>query len=76
MEAWQGNDLCVCAGANHSVRSSPGREGDKDYFSPGLLVLYCASSLLIPALGMIVYFARRANMRGSYSLVEAQKAKV
>ncbi|CAK6439155.1 unnamed protein product [Pipistrellus nathusii] len=53
-----------------------GREGDKDYFSPGLLVLYCASSLLIPALGMIVYFARRANMRGSYSLVEAQKAKV
>lgn len=53
-----------------------GREGDKDYFSPGLLVLYCVSSLLIPAIGMIVYFARKANMKGSYSLVEAQKSKV
>ncbi|XP_028009773.2 vascular cell adhesion protein 1 isoform X2 [Eptesicus fuscus] len=53
-----------------------GREGSKDYFSPGLLVLYCASSLIIPAIGMIVYFARKANMKGSYSLVEAQKSKV
>ncbi|XP_036199966.1 vascular cell adhesion protein 1 isoform X2 [Myotis myotis] len=53
-----------------------GREGNKDYFSPGLLVLYCASSLIIPAIGMIVYFARKANMKGSYSLVEAQKSKV
>ncbi|EPQ15337.1 Vascular cell adhesion protein 1 [Myotis brandtii] len=52
------------------------REGNKDYFSPGLLVLYCASSLIIPAIGMIVYFARKANMKGSYSLVEAQKSKV
>ncbi|XP_023365678.1 vascular cell adhesion protein 1 isoform X2 [Otolemur garnettii] len=43
---------------------------------PALLMLYCASSLIIPAIGMIVYFARRANMRGSYSLVEAQKSKV
>ncbi|OWK04764.1 VCAM1, partial [Cervus elaphus hippelaphus] len=48
-----------------------GRESYKDYFSPGLLVLYCASSLIIPAIGMIIYFARRANMTGSYSLVEA-----
>lgn len=53
-----------------------GREGNKDYLSPGLLVLYCASSLIIPAIGMIVYFARKANMKGSYSLVEAQKSKV
>nr|XP_031536244.1 vascular cell adhesion protein 1 isoform X1 [Vicugna pacos] len=45
------------------------RESSKDYFSPELLVLYCASSLVIPATGMIIYFARRANMRGSYSLV-------
>ncbi|XP_006049873.3 vascular cell adhesion protein 1 isoform X1 [Bubalus bubalis] len=50
-----------------------GRESNKDYFSPELLVLYCASSLIIPAIGMIIYFARRANMTGSYSLVEAQK---
>ncbi|CAI9151847.1 unnamed protein product [Rangifer tarandus platyrhynchus] len=50
-----------------------GRESYKDYFSPGLLVLYCASSLIIPAIGMIIYFARRANTTGSYSLVEAQK---
>ncbi|XP_006169101.1 vascular cell adhesion protein 1 [Tupaia chinensis] len=49
---------------------------NKDYFSPELLVLYCASSLIIPAIGMIVYFARKANMKGSYSLVEAQKSKV
>ncbi|XP_076976214.1 vascular cell adhesion protein 1 isoform X2 [Tamandua tetradactyla] len=53
-----------------------GRENAKDYFSPELLVLYCASSLIIPAIGMIIYFARRANMKGSYSLVEAQKSKV
>uniref|UniRef100_A0A8C7C2R4 Vascular cell adhesion protein 1 n=1 Tax=Neovison vison TaxID=452646 RepID=A0A8C7C2R4_NEOVI len=53
-----------------------GRENNKDYFSPELLVLYCASSLIIPAIGMIIYFARRANMKGSYSLVEAQKSKV
>ncbi|XP_058393148.1 vascular cell adhesion protein 1 [Diceros bicornis minor] len=53
-----------------------GRENNKDYFSPELLVLYCASSLIIPAIGMIIYFARKANMKGSYSLVEAQKSKV
>lgn len=52
------------------------RENSKDYFSPELLVLYCASSLIIPAIGMIIYFARKANMKGSYSLVEAQKSKV
>ncbi|XP_006882510.1 PREDICTED: vascular cell adhesion protein 1 [Elephantulus edwardii] len=52
-----------------------GRENN-NYFSPELLVLYCASSLIIPAIGMIVYFARKANMKGSYSLVEAQKSKV
>ncbi|XP_028745998.1 vascular cell adhesion protein 1 [Peromyscus leucopus] len=53
-----------------------GREMNKDYFSPELLALYCASSLVIPAVGMIIYFARKANMKGSYSLVEAQKSKV
>lgn len=53
-----------------------GRENNKDYFSPELLVLYCTSSLIIPAIGMIIYFARKANMKGSYSLVEAQKSKV
>ncbi|EAW72949.1 vascular cell adhesion molecule 1 [Homo sapiens] len=53
-----------------------GRENNKDYFSPELLVLYFASSLIIPAIGMIIYFARKANMKGSYSLVEAQKSKV
>ncbi|KAM5256377.1 vascular cell adhesion protein 1 [Ctenodactylus gundi] len=53
-----------------------GRENNKDYFSPELLVLYCVSSLIIPAIGLIIYFARKANMRGSYSLVEAQKSKV
>ncbi|XP_004471733.2 vascular cell adhesion protein 1 isoform X1 [Dasypus novemcinctus] len=53
-----------------------GKENNKDYFSPELLVLYCASSLIIPAIGMIIYFARKANMKGSYSLVEAQKPKV
>uniref|UniRef100_A0A8C6B4E1 Vascular cell adhesion protein 1 n=1 Tax=Monodon monoceros TaxID=40151 RepID=A0A8C6B4E1_MONMO len=53
-----------------------GRESNKHYFSPELLVLYCASSLIIPAIGMIIYFARKANMKGSYSLVEAQKSKV
>ncbi|XP_003260167.1 vascular cell adhesion protein 1 isoform X3 [Nomascus leucogenys] len=53
-----------------------GRENKKDYFSPGLLGLYFASSLIIPAIGMIIYFARKANMKGSYSLVEAQKSKV
>ncbi|XP_019479373.1 PREDICTED: vascular cell adhesion protein 1 isoform X3 [Hipposideros armiger] len=53
-----------------------GRGNSKDYFSPELLVLYCASSLIIPAIGMIIYFARKANMKGSYSLVEAQKSKV
>ncbi|XP_046308293.1 vascular cell adhesion protein 1 [Marmota monax] len=53
-----------------------GRDNTKDYFSPELLVLYCASSLIIPAIGMIIYFARKANMKGSYSLVEAQKSKV
>ncbi|XP_006830973.1 PREDICTED: vascular cell adhesion protein 1 isoform X1 [Chrysochloris asiatica] len=52
-----------------------GRENN-DYFSPELLVLYCASSLIVPAIGMIIYFARKANMKGSYSLVEAQKSKV
>ncbi|XP_019479371.1 PREDICTED: vascular cell adhesion protein 1 isoform X1 [Hipposideros armiger] len=52
------------------------RGNSKDYFSPELLVLYCASSLIIPAIGMIIYFARKANMKGSYSLVEAQKSKV
>lgn len=53
-----------------------GRGNYQDYFSPELLVLYCSSSLIIPAIGMIIYFARRANMKGSYSLVEAQKSKV
>ncbi|KAL2772172.1 vascular cell adhesion protein 1 isoform b precursor [Daubentonia madagascariensis] len=53
-----------------------GKENNRDYFSPELLVLYCASSLIIPAIGMIIYFARKANMKGSYSLVEAQKSKV
>ncbi|XP_063480428.1 vascular cell adhesion protein 1 isoform X3 [Symphalangus syndactylus] len=53
-----------------------GRENNKDYFSPELLGLYFASSLIIPAIGMIIYFARKANMKGSYSLVEAQKSKV
>ncbi|KAM4871552.1 vascular cell adhesion protein 1 [Thomomys bottae] len=53
-----------------------GRENIKDYFSPELLVLYCASSLIIPAIGMTIYFARKANMKGSYSLVDAQKSKV
>lgn len=53
-----------------------GRETNEDYFSPELLALYCASSLVIPAVGMIIYFARKANMKGSYSLVEAQKSKV
>lgn len=53
-----------------------GRENNKDYFSPELLVLYCTTSLIIPAIGMIIYFARKANMKGSYSLVEAQKSKV
>ncbi|XP_027798955.2 vascular cell adhesion protein 1 [Marmota flaviventris] len=53
-----------------------GRDNTKDYFSPELLVLYCASFLIIPAIGMIIYFARKANMKGSYSLVEAQKSKV
>uniref|UniRef100_A0A8I3WBB2 Vascular cell adhesion protein 1 n=1 Tax=Callithrix jacchus TaxID=9483 RepID=A0A8I3WBB2_CALJA len=53
-----------------------GKENNKDYFSPELLMLYCASSLIIPVIGMIIYFARRANMKGSYSLVEAQKSKV
>ncbi|KAK7808048.1 hypothetical protein U0070_000049 [Myodes glareolus] len=46
------------------------------YFSPELLALYCASSLIIPAIGAIIYFARKANMKGSYSLVEAEKSKV
>ncbi|XP_034357208.1 vascular cell adhesion protein 1 [Arvicanthis niloticus] len=53
-----------------------GRENNKDDFPPELLALYCASSLVIPAIGMIIYFARKANMKGSYSLVEAQKSKV
>ncbi|XP_012371420.1 vascular cell adhesion protein 1 [Octodon degus] len=53
-----------------------GRDSDKDYFSPELLALCCASFLIMPAIGVIVCFARRANMRGSYSLVEAQKSKV
>uniref|UniRef100_H0V8G0 Vascular cell adhesion protein 1 n=1 Tax=Cavia porcellus TaxID=10141 RepID=H0V8G0_CAVPO len=53
-----------------------GRENNKDYFSPELLVLYCISFLIIPAIGMIIYFARKANMKGSYSLVDAQKSKV
>ncbi|KAM8783125.1 vascular cell adhesion protein 1 [Rhynchonycteris naso] len=53
-----------------------GRENNKDYFSPGLLVLYCVSSVIITAIGMIIYLARKANMKGSYSLVEAQKSKV
>ncbi|XP_004689789.1 PREDICTED: vascular cell adhesion protein 1 [Condylura cristata] len=53
-----------------------GKENSRNYFSPELLVLYCASSLIIPAVGMIIYFARKANMKGSYSLVEAQKSKV
>ncbi|XP_037682462.1 vascular cell adhesion protein 1 [Choloepus didactylus] len=52
-----------------------GRENN-DYFSPEFLVLCCTSFLIIPAIGMIIYFARKANMKGSYSLVEAQKSKV
>nr|XP_005906428.1 PREDICTED: vascular cell adhesion protein 1 isoform X3 [Bos mutus] len=53
-----------------------GRESNKDYFSPEFLVLYCASALILTAIGMIIYFARKANMTGSYSLVEAQRTKV
>nr|XP_005610322.1 vascular cell adhesion protein 1 isoform X1 [Equus caballus] len=75
--------IYVCEGINQAGKSRKeveltiqGRENNKDYFSPELLVLYCASSLIIPAIGMIIYFARRANMKGSYSLVEAQKSKV
>ncbi|XP_036624372.1 vascular cell adhesion protein 1 isoform X2 [Trichosurus vulpecula] len=46
------------------------------YFSPQLLALYCLSSLVIPAAGMVIYFARKANHKGSYSLVDALKSKV
>ncbi|XP_068946625.1 vascular cell adhesion protein 1 isoform X2 [Petaurus breviceps papuanus] len=46
------------------------------YFSPQLLALYCLSSLVIPAVGMVIYFARKANHKGSYSLVDALKSKV
>ncbi|XP_043855677.1 vascular cell adhesion protein 1 isoform X2 [Dromiciops gliroides] len=46
------------------------------YFSPQLLALYCLSSLIIPAIGMVIYFARKANHKGSYSLVDALKSKV
>ncbi|XP_072500240.1 vascular cell adhesion protein 1 isoform X1 [Notamacropus eugenii] len=46
------------------------------YFSPQLLALYCLSSLIIPAVGMVIYFARKANHKGSYSLVDALKSKV
>ncbi|XP_074044381.1 vascular cell adhesion protein 1 isoform X2 [Macrotis lagotis] len=46
------------------------------YFSPQLLALYCLSSLIIPATGMVIYFARKANHKGSYSLVNALKSKV
>ncbi|XP_027724043.1 vascular cell adhesion protein 1 isoform X2 [Vombatus ursinus] len=46
------------------------------YFSPQLLALYCLSSLVIPATGMVIYFARKANHKGSYSLVDALKSKV
>ncbi|KAM9242098.1 vascular cell adhesion protein 1 isoform 1-T1 [Dugong dugon] len=53
-----------------------GRENKQDYLSPGLLVLYCACSLIIPVIGMTIYFVRKANMKGSYSLVEALKSKV
>ncbi|XP_005678098.2 PREDICTED: vascular cell adhesion protein 1 isoform X2 [Capra hircus] len=53
-----------------------GRESNKDYFSPEFLVLYCASALILTAIGMVTYFARKANMTGSYSLVEAQRTKV
>lgn len=53
-----------------------GRESNKDYFSPEFLVLYCASALILTAIGIIIYFARKANMTGSYSLVEAQRTKV
>ncbi|CAO2599846.1 Vascular cell adhesion protein 1 [Lemmus lemmus] len=53
-----------------------GREIYENYLSPELLALYCASSLIIPAIGVIIYFARKANMKGSYSLVEAEKSKV
>ncbi|KAM5294057.1 vascular cell adhesion protein 1 isoform 2-T2 [Glossophaga mutica] len=73
--------IYVCEGSNQAGTSRKevelivqGRE--RDYFSPGFLMLYCASSLLIPAIGTILYFARRANMKGSYSLVDAQKSKV
>ncbi|XP_004471735.2 vascular cell adhesion protein 1 isoform X2 [Dasypus novemcinctus] len=75
--------IYVCEGSNQVGISRKeveliiqGKENNKDYFSPELLVLYCASSLIIPAIGMIIYFARKANMKGSYSLVEAQKPKV
>lgn len=51
-------------------------KGRENIFSPELLALYCASSLIIPAIGVIIYFARKANMKGSYSLVEAEKSKV
>ncbi|XP_044531430.1 vascular cell adhesion protein 1 [Gracilinanus agilis] len=46
------------------------------YFSPQLLALFCLSSLIIPATGMVIYFARKANHKGSYSLVDALKSKV
>ncbi|XP_045059740.2 vascular cell adhesion protein 1 isoform X2 [Desmodus rotundus] len=71
----------VCEASNQAGTSRKEAElliqgRERDYFSPGFLMLYCASSLLIPAIGTIVYFARRANMKGSYSLVDAQKSKV
>ncbi|XP_010587810.2 vascular cell adhesion protein 1 [Loxodonta africana] len=46
-----------------------GREKNQGYFSSELLVMYFACSLVIPAIGMTAYFARRANMKGSYDLV-------
>ncbi|XP_010829277.1 PREDICTED: vascular cell adhesion protein 1-like isoform X2 [Bison bison bison] len=75
--------IYVCEGINQAGISRKevnliiqGRESNKDYFSPEFLVLYCASALILTAIGMIIYFARKANMTGSYSLVEAQRTKV
>ncbi|XP_038601726.1 vascular cell adhesion protein 1 isoform X2 [Tachyglossus aculeatus] len=53
-----------------------GRENHIDYFSPELVALYCVASLIIPSVGMIIFLVRKANVKGSYSLVDALKSKV
>uniref|UniRef100_A0A6I8P915 Vascular cell adhesion molecule 1 n=1 Tax=Ornithorhynchus anatinus TaxID=9258 RepID=A0A6I8P915_ORNAN len=52
------------------------RENHIDYFSPELVALYCVASLIIPSVGMIIFLVRKANVKGSYSLVDALKSKV